>query len=230
MPSLLTLWIQRCRMPGWSAGLQRELVCQLHHPAGYLAFNQPVWQERDADRDPTGGARGGRLLLQPLRVRHGCGICLAGACWPAVAVFSSCLPSRSADACGNRHSDWALLLLLLLLLLVLQVRTMLNCSSMTGAALEDDGASGTAGNHWEYRLFQVGVAAGAWVAASALVLLGSRCRWGPGGRFGPPEPAVTSACLGCGALGWSGCRPAARGAVASSCSQLPEPALHLIVC
>ncbi len=40
---------------------------------------------------------------------------------------------------------------------VSEVRAMLGCATMTGAALEDEGGTGTAGNHWEYRLFQVGI-------------------------------------------------------------------------
>jgi hypothetical protein len=55
----------------------------------------------------------------------------------------------------------------LLLLPLLQVRSMMNCSTLTGAPLEDEGGNGTAGNHWEYRLFQVGGAAGAAGTAAA---------------------------------------------------------------
>jgi hypothetical protein len=50
----------------------------------------------------------------------------------------------------------------------LQVRTMMGCSSMTGAPLEDEGGSGTATNHWEYRLFQVGPGRGAGCPAALI--------------------------------------------------------------
>lgn len=34
------------------------------------------------------------------------------------------------------------------------VREHLQCTSLTGAELEDDGGGGTAGSHWEQRLFE----------------------------------------------------------------------------
>ncbi len=36
-----------------------------------------------------------------------------------------------------------------------EVRSMTGCASLVGAALEEDGGTGTTGNHWEYRLYPV---------------------------------------------------------------------------
>ena len=68
---------------------------------------------------------------------------------------------------------------------------MLGCQTMQAAPLEDEGGSGTAGNHWEYRLFQVGARPGwvrslggcaAWVGAqpgawSVLAWHGMLAKW-----------------------------------------------------
>lgn len=44
---------------------------------------------------------------------------------------------------------------------VKEARAQFNCPNLEGAALENEGGSGSANAHWEYRLYQVGKAGGA---------------------------------------------------------------------
>ncbi len=41
-----------------------------------------------------------------------------------------------------------------------QARLQFGCATLQGAALEDQGGSGSADSHWEYELFQVGTRSG----------------------------------------------------------------------